>query len=79
MRNLSLWRSSYTSIPHTRDLISPPCCSVTAVSVDPDQDALYIASEVYNDDAATGIEIWKISEGEGGDQVYFLVSVRKLV
>ncbi|KAI0919135.1 hypothetical protein AcV5_002129 [Taiwanofungus camphoratus] len=63
MRNLSLWKSSRSDLDATRR--SRHIC---AVSIDPEQDALYVATEFRNADADTEIEIWRVAGGEPGPE-----------
>lgn len=63
MRNLSLWKSSRSDLDATRR--SRHIC---AVSIDPEQDALYVTTEFRNADADTEIEIWRVAGGEPGPE-----------
>jgi hypothetical protein len=61
MRNLSLSRSRFTSLPSAKS-------NVSAIAFDLDYDALYVASEHQNFDADVDIELYKL-ENVGGDGV----------
>jgi len=66
MRNLSLWKSSRTSLLGSSSLDSEPRSglgnrSISAVAVDPDQNCVYVTSELCEDDGAVEIELWRVN------------------